>query len=229
MSEDDRTQPLPGESADGQPVEPPQYPPQAANPTTPYPPGATPYPPGAGPYPPGAGPYPPGAAAPYAYQVPAQRRADHVLPRWWGWMLAAAIVVVLIVSGGTAWVVGTVIADTASSHRVVVAPPGHLGQHRMGGGNAAKLHERTVLRGTIASMASNSWTIHTAAGRTVRISITSATVFGTKKHPQAEAQFAVGDRVLALVERTRQSGDWTATRIAAPAAASGSRTPAPTS
>lgn len=144
-------------------------------------------------------------------------------------MLAAAIVVVLIVSGGTAWVVGTVIADTASSHRAVVAPPGHLGKHQMGGGNAAKLHERSVLRGTIVSMASSSWTIHTAAGRTVSVSITSATAFGTKKHPQTEAQFAVGDRVLALMERNRPSGGWTAVRIAAPAAASGSPTPVPTS
>jgi hypothetical protein len=143
-------------------------------------------------------------------------------------MLAAAIVAVLALSGGTAWAIGTVAADTVASHHLGAGQGAQAGKHHAGG-NTAKQRDRAVVRGTIAAIAANSWTIHTAAGRTVSVTVTASTTFGTKKHPETESQFAAGDRVLALMRRSGASAGWTAVRIATPIATPGSATPAPTS
>lgn len=169
-------------------------------------------------------PYPPLAAQPAAVYQPAPPRS--AFSRHWGWMLAAAIAIVLIVSGGTAWAVGATVAD--ATHHVAAANAAH--KAHTGPGNVAagaKHRSRAVIRGTIASVGADALTIHTAAGRTVRVAITASTAFGTKKHPEIRGQFVPGDNVLALVRRTAGSAAMTAVRITTPAGSTPTATPSP--
>ncbi|KAA0024766.1 hypothetical protein [Antrihabitans cavernicola] len=78
------------------------------------------------------------------------------------------------------------------------AKPGHGGKHGV--------------VGTIASENGDTWTITTRNGATDTVTITPTTEFGTKKTPQQQSQFAVGDAV--VVRGTTSNGTTTATAIA---------------
>ncbi|MEO7079131.1 MAG: hypothetical protein ABIY38_09580 [Rhodococcus sp. (in: high G+C Gram-positive bacteria)] len=72
----------------------------------------------------------------------------------------------------------------------------------------------------------------TAPGRTVTVSITAATVFGTQAHPATKSDFTAGSKVLMVVTATRGAGGshLVARRITAPIAGTRtqpSATPAP--
>ncbi len=69
-------------------------------------------------------------------------------------------------------------------------------------------------RATIVSEASTSWTVRTMQGKTVTITITPQTQFGTKKAPASRSQFPVGKQIAVIGQ---QSGTGiTATRIRVP-------------
>lgn len=60
---------------------------------------------------------------------------------------------------------------------------------------AAKKHHGAVTRGVIASETGSAWTLRTASGTTVRVSITAHTQFGTKQAPSSASAFTVGSQV----------------------------------
>lgn len=78
-------------------------------------------------------------------------------------------------------------------------------------------------RGTIVSESGTRWTVHTMSGRTLTVTITPQTKFGTKKAPATAAQFTPGKAV--VIAGTVSNDAVTATRIAAPAHAPAHPTP----
>ncbi|MGH9122413.1 MAG: hypothetical protein ACRDYC_10800 [Acidimicrobiales bacterium] len=61
---------------------------------------------------------------------------------------------------------------------------------------------RHLARGTIATENGDTWTITNPAGKTITVTVTGTTQFGTKAHPEQESQFAVGSKVLVVGKRT---------------------------
>jgi hypothetical protein len=92
------------------------------------------------------------------------------------------------------------------------------------------------VRGVIVSESGSLWTVRTAKGRSVTVTITASTRFGTKKIPATAAQFRVGQQVAVLgstgatgVVATRVTAPQTAAiGTAAPTTGSTESTPPPT-
>jgi hypothetical protein len=76
------------------------------------------------------------------------------------------------------------------------------------------------VRGQITEENGSTWTVTTATGRAITVTLNGQTAFGTKAAPGTAAQFPVGAQV--RVTGTRTGTAITATRIATP------RTPPPT-
>ncbi|MHC5797344.1 hypothetical protein ACVXZ4_14420 [Lacisediminihabitans sp. FW035] len=114
--------------------------------------------------------------------------------------ITAAALAVVVVSGLTAWGVGTAVAssyETGASAEVapaVSAPP-------VAGARKGPAAGRTMVRGTIDGIDGSIWTITTRAGAKHRVTVDSATLYGTKKTPAAASDFAVGSAVL-IVEKS---------------------------
>jgi hypothetical protein len=74
-------------------------------------------------------------------------------------------------------------------------------------------HHRHGVRGTVSAETPTSWTVTTAQHKTVTVTITPQTQFGSKKAPATAATFPVGSQVMIMGQ---QNGDTvTATRIRA--------------
>src|SRR5437879_799602 len=56
-------------------------------------------------------------------------------------------------------------------------------------------HRGNAVMGKVTAENGNSWTIQTRSGTSDTVTITPQTTFGTKKDPQTQSQFAVGDSV----------------------------------
>jgi hypothetical protein len=85
---------------------------------------------------------------------------------------------------------------------------------------------RRATRATIESESGSTWTVQTATGQMVTVTITPQTQFGTAKAPATESDFPVGSNV--VITGTVDSGVGTANRVAAqkaPTAVSSSSTP----
>lgn len=144
-----------------------------------------------------------------------------------GVAVAAAALAIVVVAGGTAWGVSAAVAsnDSAAS----AAPAAASSAMHAKKGAAAHKHSRGAV-GTLTAIADGHWTIRSAAGATLTVTIGSSTAYGTAKKPATASSFAVGDRVGVLGTRT---GDTVAaTRIvhlaAAKHTATATSTPAPT-
>ncbi|MBV9314751.1 MAG: hypothetical protein JO100_13725 [Pseudonocardia sp.] len=91
----------------------------------------------------------------------------------------------------------------------------------------AKHHQGVT--GKISAINGSTWTIHTAQGKDINVTLTPRTQYGTKAAPANAGQFNVGDTV--RVAGTRDQDTVTATRVATPrsaTAAHNSTSPAPT-
>jgi hypothetical protein len=77
-------------------------------------------------------------------------------------------------------------------------------------GVVGRNHDRAAV-GTVTAMSGGTWTIRSAAGATVAVTIASGTTFGTAKKPADASSFSVGDRI--GVVGTRVGDSVTATRI----------------
>ncbi|MEN2739180.1 DUF5666 domain-containing protein [Microbacterium sp. X-17] len=123
-----------------------------------------------------------------------------------GLSIAAAAVAIVVVAGGTAWGVSAAIAGGDSA-----APVAMNAAHAKKGATSAKQKHAHGTVGTVTALSGGSWTIQSAAGATVTVTVDSSTAFGTAKKPDTASSFAVGDRVGVIGAR---SGDTvTATRI----------------
>ncbi|WP_434316890.1 DUF5666 domain-containing protein [Leifsonia sp. P73] len=141
-----------------------------------------------------------------------------------GLSIAAAAVAIVVVAGGTAWGVSAAVAGVGSAAPAAMNTAAHA---KKGTTSAKQKHTHGTV-GTVTALSGGSWTIQSAAGATVTVTVDSATAFGTAKKPATASSFAVGDRVGVIGAR---SGDTvTATRIVHLGAAKHGTTasPAPT-
>ena len=128
--------------------------------------------------------------------------------------IAAGVLAVVVVAGGTAWGVSAAVAGTQTTASAPMSPVDastpSAAKHAT---HAAKHHKRKVhgARGTISAISGDTWTLKTAAGKTVTVKLTSTTAFGTKKAPAKRDSFAVGTKIDAIGKRSDETV--TATRI----------------
>ncbi|MEY9853925.1 hypothetical protein ABH923_003603 [Leifsonia sp. EB41] len=141
-----------------------------------------------------------------------------------GLSIAAAALAIVVVAGGTAWGVSAAVAGGDSAAPAAMSAAAHAKK----GAAAAKQKHTHGTVGTVTAMSGGTWTIQSAAGASVTVTVDSSTAFGTAKKPAAASSFAVGDRVGVIGARTGDSV--TATRIVHLAAGKRGTTagPAPT-
>jgi hypothetical protein len=85
---------------------------------------------------------------------------------------------------------------------------GQNGGGQQGGGTQ---QGQVLVRGTIASLSGDTWTIDRQSGSSVDVTVNSATKFGTPGQSASKSDFAKGDEV--VIVGTRSDGNVTATRI----------------
>ena len=124
-----------------------------------------------------------------------------------GLSIAAAALAIVVVAGGTAWGVSAAVAGGDSAAPAAMSAAAHAKK----GAAAAKQKHTHGTVGTVTAMSGGTWTIQSAAGATVTVTVDSTTAFGTAKKPATASSFAVGDRVGVIGARTGDSV--TATRI----------------
>jgi phosphoribosylformylglycinamidine (FGAM) synthase-like enzyme len=154
----------------------------------------------------------------------AQDRSSFVRRHAVALSIAAAALAIVVVAGGTAWGVSAAVAGGDPAAPAAMNTAVHA---KKGTGAAKQKHSHGTV-GTVTTMSDGTWTLQSAAGTPIIVSVGSATTFGTTKKPATESSFAVGDRVGVLGAR---SGDTvTATRIVhlGTAKHGGTATPTPT-
>lgn len=185
-----------------------------------YPPNGQPPPPH-GEVPPGPNPtaeYPPGEVPPGQPSAgepgkpPRRRRV----------LLAVAAAVVVIVGAGIGVAVSASGGDSTSSANPPGAPSSTTsgspvtGNGQNGNGQNGKKGkngkgQQQATRGTITAESGSTWTLKTDQGKTVKVTITADTKFGTIKAPASKTDFPVG-KTVAVVAKPG-TGTTTASRI----------------
>lgn len=197
----------------GQPPPPHAQVPPGQNTTNEYPPGQLP----ASDVPPGQ----PSAGEPG--KAPRRRR-----------MLIAVAAAVVIAGVG----IGVGVAasgDDSTSRANSPGAPSSTTSGSPGTGNSqnGKKGRQQGTRGTITAESGSTWTLQTDQGKTVQVTITADTKFGTQKAPASKTDFPVGTTVAVLVKPG--TGTMTAARVRMPVAnpkkqrPGGGSTPAPSS
>lgn len=124
-----------------------------------------------------------------------------------GLSIAAAAIAIVAVAGGTAWGVSAAVAGGGSAAPAAMSTAAHA---KKGAAAAEQKHTHGTV-GTVTAMSGGTWTIRSAAGATVTVTVDSSTAFGTAKKPATASSFAIGDRVGVIGARSGDSV--TATRI----------------
>ncbi len=117
--------------------------------------------------------------------------------------ITAAALAVVVVSGLTAWGVGAAVASSYETGASVAAAPAASAPPLAAGKGPAAA--RSVVRGTIDGIEGSTWTITTRSSGKHRVTVDSATLYGTKKAPASASDFAVGSAVL-IVEKSKGTG-----------------------
>ena len=131
--------------------------------------------------------------------------------------LVLAVVVLLGIAGAGAFAVGSVLfhAGSSVSHvirgggQVPVHPgPGQGGSQNGGqsGGQNGRQDEgpiaKGVVRGSVTKIDGSTWAITTARGASLTIETSSSTAYGAPGQTQKASDFAVGDEVIVVGERS---------------------------
>ncbi len=100
----------------------------------------------------------------------------------------AAVAVVALAGGGIAYAATSSggPAKRTASPTTAPAPTAK--------GKGTKTHHH-VTRGTVTAINGDTWTVKTAEGSTVTVTIDASTKFGTKKHPATQSSFHVGSSI----------------------------------
>lgn len=85
------------------------------------------------------------------------------------------------------------------------------GGNGKGGDGGAPSQGQALVRGSLASISGDTWTVDRQNGVSVDVKIDSSTVFGTPGQAASKSDFATGDEVIVI--GSRSSGTFTATRI----------------
>lgn len=142
--------------------------------------------------------------------------------------IVGAVIGVILLSGATAWAVSAGVSSGAPA-AVAAAPASDTGTGLAPGGVGADA-TRAIARGRITAIDGSTWTVLSAAGKSLVVTITSGTRFGTAKVPAAAADFAVGSAVVVVGDRS--AGRITAARVVerrtGPVRSPGTGSPGPT-
>ncbi|MDQ2729232.1 MAG: DUF5666 domain-containing protein [Actinomycetota bacterium] len=141
-----------------------------------------------------------------------------------GAAIASGVAVLALAGGGIAYAA----TSPGSSAPAKASPPpttapaagAHGSASAHGAGTTKTKHPG--LRGTVTAVNGGAWTVKTAKGVSMTVTVTPQTVFGTKKAPSSASSFPVGSTVRVVGQRTGTT--ITATRIIAPKPAGGSTT-----
>lgn len=191
-------------------VDPNQYPPNGQpaplhaqvppgpNPTAEYPPGQVP-----------PSDVPPGHPSAGEPGNPPRRRRV---------LIAVAAAVVVIAGAG----IGVGVAASGDDSTSSANPPGTPSSTTSGSpvtgnsqnGKTGKKGKLQATRGTITAESGSTWTLKTDQGKTVKVTITADTKFGTKKAPASKTDFTVGKTV--DVVGKPGTGTMTANRVRMP-------------
>jgi hypothetical protein len=138
-------------------------------------------------------------------------------------VLSVVILLGLVTAG--AFAVASVVTHVGERAISRIAPPGHQpgvpgmpgqpgeedGDGKGNGGGKSDQQGRVVVRGTIASVSGDTWTVDRASGSAVTVKLDASTEFGLPGQSASKADFATGDEV--IVVGTRADGAVTATRV----------------
>lgn len=171
--------------------------------------------------------YPPGQVPPGETGKPHRRRN----------VLIAAATAVVIAGAGIGVALAASGGDSTSSANPPGAPSSSTSGSPVTGNNQntqkGKKGKQNITRGTIITESGSTWTLKTDQGKTVTVTITATTKFGTKKAPASKTDFPVGKS--AAVVAKPGTGTITADRVRTPVAnpkqpkSGGGSTPAPSS
>lgn len=126
---------------------------------------------------------------------------------------AAGVAVVALGGGGIAYAATTSGGSSSPAPAAAPAPATTTAPPAKAGHGAGHHHGA---RGTVTAINGGTWTIATAKGATLTVTVDAQTMFGTRATPSTASAFAVGSRV--AVTGTRQGTTIAATRIAVPKA-----------
>ncbi len=137
-------------------------------------------------------------------------RFKRLLRRHVGAALAAGGFLLLVAGVGVGWAIGSSTSSTSSNQvstatstaPAVSLPPTSTDRPatppKGSGPQVSSQPEqpvRTAVIGRLTGVTGSTWTLTSSAGATMTVSITPQTLFGTKKVPAAQSQFAVGQTV----------------------------------
>lgn len=150
------------------------------------------------PEPPAWPPGPPAAAPPGGTSWARRRR------------IPLLIIAGVLAAGGIGW--GVAAAQQSTHSAPTSSASAGSGASKSGTNKTGtKKHHGAVTKGTIATETGSVWTLRTASGTSVQVSITAHTQFGTKKAPSSAAAFTVGNQV--TVAGPSHNGTVTARRV----------------
>ncbi|MEV8214962.1 DUF5666 domain-containing protein [Leifsonia sp. NPDC077715] len=176
-------------------------------------------------------PVPPAPPAPAAgpAPVPEPFYKRHGLAFAISTLVLSIVVLIGIFTAGAFAVAGVVtrVGERMISHSVphevqpgVPGMPGMPGQPGEGGGkadgngkgNGGGLQQgQALVRGTIASISGDTWTIDRQNGASVDVKVNASTVYGTPGQSSSKSDFSTGDEVVVI--GSRSDGTLTAKRI----------------
>lgn len=120
--------------------------------------------------------------------------------------VTAAVLAVVVVAGGTAWGVSAAVASTRPA---AVAPASADTAMHGSASHVAASHKKTHGKradhgavGTLTAVNGDTWTLKAASGKTLTVTLSSTTAFGTAKTPATRDSFTTGSRVGVLGKRT---------------------------
>jgi hypothetical protein len=140
--------------------------------------------------------------------------------------LVLAVVLLIGIAGAGAFAVGSVLFHRgfsvshqfADGGQLPVPTPGQGGKNgggQNGGGQNGRHDEgpiaKGVVRGSVTNIEGSTWTIVTARGASLTVDTSSSTAYGAPGQSQKASDFAVGDEVIVIGERS--GATVTATRI----------------
>ncbi len=139
--------------------------------------------------------------------------------------LVLAVILLIGIAGAGAFAVGSVLFHRgfSVSHEIQGGGPvpvptpgqGGSGGGQKGGGQNGRQDEgpiaKGVVRGSVTAIDGSTWTITTARGAAITVDTSSSTAYGAPGQTRKASDFAVGDEVIVIGERS--GGTVTASRI----------------
>lgn len=146
--------------------------------------------------------------------------------------ITSGVAVAALAGGGVAYAAtSSGPAPAQASHPPASASTPATGGPASGGGTAgrgaghaggATKAKHPGVRGTVTAVNGGTWTVKTAKGVSMNVTVTPQTAFGTKQAPSSAASFPVGATIRVVGQRSGTT--ITATRIVAPKPAGASTT-----